>query len=233
MASVAGLGKKEGEAMLPHAGRGRPVQNSRAGLPRNHRLPAIYRLLADEVGEVAGQGELARDARLAVLEASLFAADEPLNARRLAAAAGLTDGKEARRLVRKLQSLYDKDSTAFQVEEIAGGFQLLTRPEFHTWLIRLRRTGQEMRLSSAARETLAIVAYRQPIMRADIEGIRGVQCGEILRQLMEKGLVRIAGRHDSLGRPVLYGTTKKFLQVFGLRSLADLPQVEQLRPPLP
>ncbi len=219
--------------MLPNAGRGRPVQNGRACRPRNHRLPAIYRLLADEVGEVVGQGELARDAPLALLEAALFAADEPLNARRLATAAGLADGKEARRQVRKLQTLYDKDSTAFQVEEIAGGFQLLTRPEYHTWLIRLRRTGQELRLSSAARETLAIVAYRQPIMRADIEVIRGVQCGEILRQLMEKGLVRIAGRHDSLGRPVLYGTTKKFLQVFGLRSLADLPQVEQLRPPPP
>jgi segregation and condensation protein B len=173
---------------------------------------------------------LARDAHLAYVEAALFAADEPLTARRLAAVAGLADAAEARRLVRKLQSLYDKDGTAFQVEELAGGFQLLTRPEFHPWLLRLRRTGYELRLSPAARETLAIVAYRQPIMRADIEAVRGVQCGEILRLLMEKGLVRITGRHDSLGRPVLYGTTKRFLQVFGLKSLRDLPQ-EQLRPP--
>ena len=88
-----------------------------------------------------------------------------------------------------------------------------------------------MRLTSAARETLAIIAYRQPIMRADIESIRGVHCGEVLRLLMEKGLVRIAGRHESLGRPVLYGTTKKFLQVFGLKNLKDLPQVEELKPP--
>jgi segregation and condensation protein B len=153
-----------------------------------------------------------------------------LNARRLAAVAGLADGNEARRLVRKLQAFYDKDGTAFQVEEIAGGFQLLSRPEYHPWLVRLRRIGNDLHLSPAARETLAIVAYRQPIMRADIELIRGVQCGELLRLLMEKGLVRIAGRHDSLGRPVLYGTTKKFLQVFGLKSLQDLPQVEQLRP---
>ena len=80
------------------------------------------------------------------------------------------------------------------------------------------------------RETLAIIAYRQPIMRADIEKLRGVHCGELLRQLMEKGLIRIAGRDASLGRPVLYGTTKKFLQVFGLKSLNDLPQVEALRP---
>src|SRR5262249_4861760 len=120
---------------------------------------------------------------------------------------------------------------AFQVEELAGGFQLLTRPEYHAWLVRLRRTGHDVRLTPAARETLAIVAYRQPIMRADIEAIPGVQCGEILRQLMEKGLIRIAGRPDSLGRPVLYGPTRKFLQIFGLRSLKDLPLVEQLHPP--
>src|SRR5262249_41114239 len=112
--------------------------------------------------------------------------------------------------------------------ELAGGFQLLTRPEFHPWLVRLRRSGADLRLSGAARETLAIVAYRQPIMRADVEAIRGVQCSEVLRQLMERGLIRIAGRDASLGRPVLYGTTKKFLQVFGLKSLRDLPQADQL-----
>jgi segregation and condensation protein B len=176
-------------------------------------------------------GERARDARLAWIEAALFAADEPLTARRLAAAAGLVDAAEARRLARKLQALYEADGTAFQVEEVAGGFQLLTRPEYHRWLVRLRHTGNELRLTAPARETLAIVAYRQPIMRADIEAIRGVHCGEILRLLMEKGLIRIAGRDNSLGRPVLYGTTKKFLQVFGLKSLRELPQADQLRPP--
>ncbi len=202
----------------------------RGQLPANRRLPAIYRLLPDSGGEPAAQGELARDTPLALVEAALLAADEPLNARRLAAVAGLADGTEARRQVRRLQALYDRDGTAFQVQELAGGFQLLTRPEYHPWLLRLRRTGAELRLSPPARETLAIVAYRQPIMRANIEAIRGVHCGEILRLLMEKGLIRIAGRDDSLGRPVLYGTTKKFLQVFGLKSLRDLPLVEQLRP---
>jgi segregation and condensation protein B len=207
------------------------TRNGRNQLPRNHRLPLAYRLLPNDEGEAIATGELARDQKLAFIEAALFAADEPLTVKRLAAMAGLTDGSEARRLVRKLQSFYDKDGTAFQVEELAGGFQLLTRPEYHSWLVRLRRSGTELRLSPAARETLAIVAYRQPIMRAEIEAIRGVQCGELLRLLMEKGMVRIAGRHDSLGRPVLYGTTKKFLQVFGLNSLRDLPQAEQLRPP--
>jgi len=207
------------------------ARSQQAGLPRDRRLPMVYRLLAGERGDPVVKGELARDRDLANVEAALFIADEPLSARRLAQAAGLNDGAEARRLVRKLQTLYDKDGTAFQVEELAGGFQLLTRPEYHTWLVRLRRTGHDLRLSTAARETLAIVAYRQPIMRAEVEAIRGVQCAEVLRQLMEKGLLRMAGRDDSLGRPVLYGTTKKFLQVFGLKSLKDLPQVEELRPP--
>ncbi len=209
-----------------------PLARTDSGqLPHNRRLPAVYRLLPEGRRETQPQGELARDARLAAIEAALFAADEPLTPRRLAAAAGLTDAPEARRLVRKLQALYDRDQSAFQVEELAGGFQLLTRSEYHPWLLRLRRSGHDVRLSPAARETLAIVAYRQPIMRADIENIRGVQCSEVLRLLMEKGLVRIAGRHDSLGRPVLYGTTKKFLQVFGLKSLRDLPQAEQFQSP--
>jgi segregation and condensation protein B len=200
-------------------------------LPVNRRLPSTYHLWVENAVEPMPQGELARDLPLAMIEAALLVADEPLTARRLAAVAGLTDGVEARRLIRKLHALYEKDGSAFQVEELAGGFQLLTRPAYHRWLVRLRRTGQELRLTSAARETLAIVAYRQPIMRADIEAIRGVHCGEVLRQLMEKGLVRIAGRDPSLGRPVLYGTTKKFLQVFGLKSLRDLPLAEQLVAP--
>jgi segregation and condensation protein B len=199
-------------------------------LPSNDPLPAIYRLLDGQV-EPAAAGEGVRDSFVALVEAVLLVADEPLPARRLARVAGLADAAEARRVVQKLQEIYDLDGSAFQVEELAGGFQLLTRALFHRWLVRLRSSSEELRLSGAARETLAIVAYRQPIMRADIEAIRGVQCGETLRLLMEKGMVRIAGRHDSLGRPVLYGTTKKFLQVFGLKSLNDLPQVAELPSP--
>jgi segregation and condensation protein B len=195
-----------------------------ARLPCDHRLPDLYRQRTSErVSTEETQSELARDPRLALVEAALLAADEPLTTRKLAAIAGLTDGNQARRLVHKLHQLYEADGTAFQVEEVAGGFQLFTRPEYHRWLVRLKRGGPELRLTPTARETLAIVAYRQPITRADIEAIRGVHCGDTLRVLMEKGLVRIAGRDDSLGRPVLYATTKKFLQVFGLKSLKDLP----------
>jgi segregation and condensation protein B len=198
-------------------------------LPQNHRLPAVHRLLADDYSATAGRGEFARDAAVALVEAALFASDEPLTPRRLAMVTGLKDAAEARQAVRKLHALYEKGGSAFQVEELAGGYQLFTRSELHPWLLRLRQSSPEMRLSPAARETLAIVAYRQPIMRADIESIRGVQCGDTLRVLMEKGLVRIAGRHPSLGRPVLYGTTKKFLQLFGLKSVEDLPAVDVTR----
>lgn len=157
-----------------------------------------------------------------------MAADEPLTLRRLITAALLPDVAEGRRLIRRLQEMYDRDGSAFQVVELAGGYQLQTRPEFHPWLARLRRGQTEMRLSAAARETLTIIAYRQPITRADLEGIRGVQSGDILQQLMEKGLVRIAGRDDSLGRPMLYGTTKKFLQMYGMNSVRDLPLADEL-----
>lgn len=203
----------------------------RPDLPCDRRLPAVYRMLASQTGDDVPQGELARDGPLATVEAALLAADEPLTAKRLAAAADLADAAEARRLVSRLRALYEADGTAFQVEEVAGGYQLLTRAEYHPWLARLRRATADARLSPAARETLAIVAYRQPLTRADLEGIRGVQSGEVLGQLMEKGLLRIAGREESLGRPMLYGTTRKFLQLYGLKSLRELPQTEGLTPP--
>jgi segregation and condensation protein B len=192
-------------------------------------LPALR--LRVELPEPTALAPLARDPKLARLEAVLLLADEPLTARRLAEAAGLADSAEARKLLDRLRDLYDADETAYQIEELAGGYQLLTRPRYHPWLARLKRTGHELRLTPASLETLAVIAYKQPIMRAEVEKVRGVACSEIIRQLMEKGLVRIAGRHDSLGRPQLYGTTKRFLQVFGLNTLKDLPEVEALRPP--
>jgi segregation and condensation protein B len=197
-----------------------------AYLPQNRRSPLIYRLLGSEASDQAGQDALGRDLRLATVEAALMAADEPLTARRLGTAAGLSGATEARRLVTRLQALYEQDGSAFQVEELAGGWQLLTKPEFHPWLSRLRRTAAEARLTPAMREALTIVAYRQPITRADLDAVRGVQSADVLRQLMERGLVRIAGRDDSLGRPQLYGTTKKFLQTFGFKTIRDLPPAE-------
>jgi segregation and condensation protein B len=157
----------------------------------------------------------------------LFLAREPLGSRKLARLAGLADGTEARTLVRALNRLYDEEGCAFRVVEVAGGFQLRTRAKFAPWLRRLHAAQGEVRLSAPALETLAVVAYRQPVLRADIEAIRGVQCGEILRQLMERDLVRIVGRSEELGRPLLYGTARHFLEVFGLRHLDELPRLNQ------
>jgi segregation and condensation protein B len=112
---------------------------------------------------------------------------------------------------------------------VAGGFQLMTRAKFAPWLRRLHSAAVEVRLSAPALETLAVVAYRQPVLRAEIEAVRGVQCNEVLRQLIQRDLVRIAGRSEELGRPMLYGTTRQFLQVFGLRHLDELPRPESLR----
>jgi len=170
------------------------------------------------------RGPAARSRRLAGLEAALLLAREPLGSRKLAELADLTDGTEARTLVRQLNELYNREGCAFRAVEVAGGFQLMSRPKFAPWLRRLHPVPVEVRLSGPAIETLAVVAYRQQVLRAAIEAIRGVQCGEILRQLMERDLVRIVGRSEELGRPFLYGTTKQFLQVFGLRHLDELPR---------
>ena len=124
---------------------------------------------------------------------------------------------------------YDETGRAFRVEQIGGGFRLLTRRRFAPWLRRLVHVPPLERLSAPAMETLAVVAYRQPVLRAEIEAIRGVSCGEILRQLMDRDLVRIGGRSDELGRPYLYTTTKRFLQLFGLQSLEELPRAFVLR----
>lgn len=198
--------------------------------PGNRPQTAALRF-APAVSDSPPPHPLGRDVPLARLEAALFLAGEPLPARKLADAAGLADGNEARRLIERLRRLYADDNSAFQIDELAGGFQLLTRPAFHPWLLRLRRTGQDVRLTPAALETLAVVAYKQPITRADVDALRGVGCGETIRLLMEKGLVRVCGRHDSLGRPQLYGTTRRFLQAFGMNTLADLPEVESLKRP--
>lgn len=175
-----------------------------------------------------------RDNELARLEAILFLAREPLSSRKLAQLANLADGTKARTLIRRLNGHYDSAGRAFRVEQVAGGYQLLSRPQFGPWLRRLAHVPGETRFSAPALETLAVIAYRQPVPRADIEAIRGVNCGEILRQLLERDLVRIDGRSDELGRPYLYSTTKRFLQLFGLAHLDDLPRAHPLRTaPLP
>jgi len=165
-----------------------------------------------------------------VVEAVLFASDEPLSAPRLADIVG-TNVKQLRKHIDELNEKYKTNNNAFRVEQIAGGFQLLTLNGYNHWLKKLVRARDEGTLSQAALETLAIIAYKQPIIRADIEAIRGVAAGDMIRNLMYKGLVKIVGRAEVVGRPMLYGTTKKFLEIFGLNSLNDLPKAEELKKP--
>ncbi|MCC7475986.1 MAG: SMC-Scp complex subunit ScpB [Pirellulales bacterium] len=167
-------------------------------------------------------------ARRSRLEAVLFLTREPLSLRKMAQLANLGDATEARMLVKNLRETYDRRGSAFQIAQVAGGYQLLTRREFAQWLRPHGKEDREIRLSPPALETLAVVAYRQPVLRAEIEAVRGVACGELLHVLMERDLVRIAGRSEELGRPFQYGTTKHFLAVFGLNHLEDLPGAAEL-----
>ncbi len=191
---------------------------------RLRRLPIGNQFANAVVGNPADEQE----AKLTRLEAVLFLSREPISTRKLANVAKLADGTEARTLLKMLARRYEERASAMQVVEVAGGVQLFTRPVVADWIRRLHGESEEIRLSPPAMETLAVVAFRQPVVRAEIEAIRGVQCGEILRVLMERDLLRIVGRSEELGRPFLYGTTKKFLQVFGLRRLEQLPPIDQI-----
>jgi segregation and condensation protein B len=163
-----------------------------------------------------------------VVEAILFAADSPMLAAKVAAVLGVGDARDVRKHIEQLNAEYAERGSAFRIEELAGGFQMLTLPAYNTWLRKLLRARQETRLSPAALETLAIVAYKQPCTRAEVEAIRGVAAGDLINRLRDINLLKIVGRAEDLGRPLLYGTTKRFLEVFGLPSLEELPQVEAL-----
>lgn len=165
-----------------------------------------------------------------VVEAVLFASDEPLTPARLSEIVG-TNIRQLRKHIDDLNEKYKANNNAFRIEQIAGGYQMLTLSEYNHWLKKLVRARDDGKLSQPALETLAIIAYKQPIIRADIEAIRGVAAGEMIRNLMYKGLVKITGRAEIVGRPMLYGTTKKFLEVFGLNTIKDLPKAEELKKP--
>ena len=165
-----------------------------------------------------------------VVEAVLFVSDEPLTPNRLADIVGASV-KHIREHINNLNEQYQANNNAFRIEEIAGGYQLLTLSSYNPWLKKLLRARNDSKLRPASLETLAIIAYKQPAIRADIEAIRGVAVGEVVRSLMYKGLVKIVGRAEVLGRPMLYGTTKKFLEVFGLNTLKDQPNIAELKKP--
>ena len=163
-----------------------------------------------------------------IVEAALFASQTPLTARELARADDALDVRRVREALAVLREHYDTDGRAFQVYQLGDGFQILTRPEFVPYLERFESVSRPPTLSRAALETLAIIAYRQPIGRIEVEEIRGVASTSVLRTLQDWELIEVTGRGEGLGRPLLYGTTARFLDHFALQSLDDLPAPEEL-----
>ena len=166
-----------------------------------------------------------------IVESLIFAAEEPVTLRKLADIIGDVEHDKILEAVAHLRNDYEAQGRSFQIEEVAGGYRFYTKPDYHEWVAKLRRKSGETKLSQASLETLAIIAYKQPVLRADVEAIRGVQSGQIIRLLMEKDLVKVVGRDESLGHPLLYGTTKRFLEYFGLKDIHDLPKIEELEAP--
>jgi len=157
--------------------------------------------------------------------------DKPLSPAKLAEVVGNeVTAKEVNQAAEQLNEIYEQSGRSFRAEQVANGWQFMTLPQYGEILSAVQRTRAATRLGPAAMETLAVVAYKQPVLRAEIEAIRGVACGEVLRTLMDRKVVKIVGRAEELGRPMLYGTTKRFLELFGLASLKDLPAVEQFQP---
>ncbi len=163
-----------------------------------------------------------------LVEALLFAADAPLSPTKIKDVVG-AELAQVRTALDELATEYETAGLAFGVQAIGGGFVISTRPEFGRWVTALKKSRDEGRLSPAALETLAIIAYRQPVNRVNIEAVRGVQSGSLIRALMDKDLVRVVGKEEVPGHPVLYGTTPRFLEILGLNSLSDLPKPEELK----
>ncbi len=172
--------------------------------------------------------EAPEDAVAVSVEAVLLTADRAVSGASLASALGLGDSGVAvvEETIRRLNCAYEQTGRAFRIERMAGGWRAVTVEEAAPALAAFHGGRASARLSRAALETLAIVAYRQPIARAQIEAIRGVACGEVLRALLERDLIAVVGRAEEVGRPLLYGTTKRFLEVFGVSSVKDLPRVQ-------
>ncbi len=164
-----------------------------------------------------------------VIEALLFVAGTPLSLKELQKLTGLPKG-EIQTLISELQAEYTRRGSGIRIVEVAEGYQMVTAPEVAEWIKPLKGGQAGAKLSRAALETLAIVAYRQPITKAEIEELRGVNSDAVIKSLLEKRLIRVVGKKEVPGRPLLYGTTKEFLLYFGLKDLSELPEIEELAP---
>ncbi len=165
-----------------------------------------------------------------ILESLFFVSDSPIRLEALVEILPESNKEAILEGIRQIQTEYGDRCRGIELVEIAGGYQFRTKPGWAEWVNRLKKT-KAMKLSQAALETLAIVAYRQPVIRPAVEEIRGVDSGSVLHTLLEKGLVKIMGRKDLPGRPIVYGTTRAFLELFGLNSVSDLPKLQEIQPP--
>ena len=172
--------------------------------------------------------DLEPDKVRAIIEAILVTADAPVTPGRLVSLFDGLNGRDIRTAIDDLKEHYQTAGRAFTIIEIAGGYQLASRQEYGAWVRKFHTDKTQPRLSQAALETLSIVAFKQPITRVEVDSIRGVNSSGVLRNLMELGLIRISGRSDEIGKPMLFGTTRDFLILFGLKSLADLPKPKEL-----
>lgn len=164
-----------------------------------------------------------------VLESLLFVSEIPLTPKKIVSFVKDTHLEEVQRALASLQEEINGMGRSFQVIQIAEGFQLVTRPEFHKWAKELYKVISKTRLSKASLEALAIIAYKQPVTRAEVEAIRGVEVSNLIQSLLEKKMIRILGRAETPGRPLLYATTHEFLIHFGLKDLSDLPKVSEIQ----
>jgi len=162
-----------------------------------------------------------------IIESMLFVSEDPLTIDRIKNVLTFADTKEIRNALKVLLDEYESRKGGFFLHEVAGGYQIRTRPEYTEWIKRLVKPNPR-RISKAALETLAIIAYKQPVIRSDIEHIRGVDCGGVIRMLLERKLVRVLGRKKIPGRPLVYATTKQFLETFDLKDLKDLPTPKEI-----
>ncbi len=164
----------------------------------------------------------------AIIEALILASEVPVTLEKICAILKEIEKSEVKKLIERLIFEYSERLSGIYLAEVAGGFQFRTRPEMSSWIKKLKGT-KPATLSPAALETLAIIAYRQPIVKAEIEDIRGVDVSGPLKGLLEKRIIRIVGRKDVPGKPIIYGTTKKFLEVFNLKDLSELPTLRELK----
>ena len=164
----------------------------------------------------------------AIIEAVLFASDSPVPMGKIRAIVEKPDAKQIEEIIGQLNREYGNQERSFHIVEVAGGFQFATRPLYAPWIKKLFRGRRLSRLSPASLETLAIIAFKGPIIRSEIEAIRGVSVEGVLKTLLERNLITVTGRREGLGRPLLYATTQEFLLYFGLKSLTDLPKPKEL-----